>query len=141
MRRSGKAALRLIRGQQGLNLVEVVIALALVGVIGVGILQAMETGARSTRTLDEKVVAANLIADHIEAIKQLSFAATYPGAGENITVPFQYTVNIDTECSNDGGATYASCSGNGTFQKIVVSVSRGDNTVLSVCAFRTKRTD
>lgn len=115
-------------------------ALVVLGFVGTGILRAIETSARSTRTLDEKVVATNLAATHIEAIKALPFAPTYPDAGDNISIPFQYIVTINTECSSDG-TSFSACTGvpSETFQKIVVSVSREGGPVLSICAYRTKR--
>ena len=135
-----KQILKLFREQRGLTLIEVALALVVLGFVGTGILRAIETSARSTRTLDEKVVATNLASTYVEAIKELPFAPTYPDAGDNISIPAQYIVTINTECSSDG-TNFSACTGDPseTFQKIVVSVSREGGAVLSICTYRTKR--
>jgi len=91
-------------------------------------------------TLIELLVAMAVGIEYIEAIKQLPFAPTYPGAGDGIDVPFQYTVTVDTECSSNG-KTFGPCTGSedGTFQKIIIRVSREERPVLSMCTYRTKR--
>lgn len=135
-----KQILKLFREQRGLTLIEVVLALVVLSFVGTGILRAIETSSRSTQILDEKVVATNLATTHIEAIKEFPFAPTYPDAGDNISIPFQYSVTINTECSSDG-TNFSACTGSPseTFQKIVVAVSREGGAVLSICAYRTKR--
>ena len=136
----GKEALKFFREQRGISLIEAVLAVAILGFIGTGILTAFGTSSSSTLILDEKVVAVNLATDHIEAIKELPYAASYPSASDNITIPPQYNVAIDTECSTDG-TIFESCTGsdNQTFQKIVVSISHGDKSVLYICSYRCKR--
>jgi type II secretory pathway pseudopilin PulG len=120
---------------------EVLIAVSILGVIGASVLTALEANSRSTRTLDEKVVATNLATAYFEVIKKLPFASSYPNAGENITVPQQYTVDIETECSSDG-TNFVPCTGsdNETFQRIRFSVLREEGRpVLSICTYKTKR--
>ncbi len=65
----GKGRLRFLRGQRGFTLIEVLVAAAILAAIGVGLLNALDTNAKATRTLDEKVVAVNLITTYFEAIK------------------------------------------------------------------------
>ena len=110
----------------------------ILGFLGVAVVQALDTGYRSTRTLDEKVTAKTLIAYHLEAIKQLPYAANYTNISENITIPNQYTVIVTTECTEDD-VTYLPCTGSETLQRIVVSVSREGRPVLRICTFRTPR--
>ncbi len=139
MRRLGKEIFRLFQGQKGFSLFEVLVAVGILGFIGAGIVTALDTNYRATRILDEQVTATNLATAHIEAIRKLPYAASYPGAADNITIPTQYIVVIDTACSSDG-TTFGPCTGsdNETFQKIVVSISQGGKPVFSMCAFRTK---
>ena len=140
MRWLGKGRLRLFRGQRGFTLLEVLVAVGILGFIGAGVAMALDTNYRATRTLDEQVVAANLATAHIEAMRSLPYAATYPNASENITIPSQYTVIIDTECSSDN-INFHECTGsdNETFQLIQIMVSREGGPVLRFCTYRTKR--
>ena len=141
MRRLGKEIFKIIRCQTGFTLIETVVAVAILGAIGVGLLTALDTNSRATRTLDEQVTATNLATAHIEAIRNLPYASTYPNAGDNVTIPTQYNVVIDTECSSDN-INYYACTGsdNETLQLIEVIVSReGGGPVLRICTYRTKR--
>jgi len=144
MSRLRKGKLRFLRGQKGLSLLEVVVAVGILGFIGASVLLALDTNARASRTLDEQVIAANLVTNHIETIKQCPFAPSYPSDNcsfDSIAIPNQYIVTIDTECSTDG-ENFGACTGsaNETFQKIIVSVSwEGGDVVLSICSYRCKR--
>ena len=131
---------RFLWGQRGFSLIELLIAVGILAFIGVGIALALDTNYRAGRTLDEQVTATNLVTDYFEAIRELPYAATYPNAGDNITVPFQYSVDINTECSSDG-ENFGACTGsdNETFQLIEVCASREGKPVLRICDYRTKR--
>ena len=140
MRWLGKGRFRFLRGQRGFTLIEVVLAAAILAVIGVGLLNALDTNAKATRTLDEKVVATNLATAYFEAIKAVPYAETYPkdqSPLNNIIIPPQYDVDIRTEFSTDGGVIWGDYVDN-ALQKIAISVSReGGRHVLTICTFRT----
>ncbi len=89
MRWLGKRSLRFCRGQKGLTLIEVVVAVGILSFIGTGVVLALGTNYRAARTLDEHVVAVDLASNHLEVIKDLPYAVTYPNAGDNITIHFQ----------------------------------------------------
>ena len=138
MRWLGKCKLKLFREQRGFTLIEILIAVGILGFMGVAFITALDTSSRTARILDEQVVAANLAYGHLEAINFSPYAATYPNVGENITVPFQYSVTIETECSSDG-VIFSACSENETLQKIMIIVSREGRPVYSGCTYRCKR--
>jgi len=125
--------------ESGFTILEVLIAVGILGLVGVAVLQGYDTSYRTTGTLDEQVTARTLITAHIESIKRLPYSATYPNAGEDINIPDQYTVVVETECTDDD-ITYQACSGNETLQRIIVSVFReGGKPVMRICTFRTPR--
>lgn len=146
MRWLRKGKFRFLQGQKGIGLLETLIAVAILGVIGVSLLTALDTNARATRTLDEHVVATNLATAYIEAIKASSYAETYDDVVADITIPPQYLVNVDITFTNDGDTTdgidWDSYTGIETLQKLAVTVSReGGKPVLTICAFKTKRVE
>jgi len=109
MRWLGKERLRFLRGQRGFTLIEIVLAAAILAAIGVGLLNALDTNAKATRQLDEKVVATNLATAYFEAIKAVPYAETYPKNQpplDSIIIPSGYDVDIRTDFSIDAGVTW-----------------------------------
>ena len=145
MRWLGKERIRFLRGQRGFTLIEIILAAAILAVIGVVLLNALDTNAKATRQLDEKVVATNLATAYFEAIKASPYAETYDDAVAGITVPPQYIVNVDIDFSSDGDTTdgqitWVDTYNGETLQKITITVSReGGTPILSICTFKTKR--
>ncbi len=147
MRWLGKERFRFLRGQKGFTLIEALVAAAILAAIGVGLLNALDTNAKATRQLDEKVVATNLATAYLEAIKAAPYDSTepyYDTAVAGITIPPQYIVNVNIQFSSDGasgdGIDWGPYTGVETIQNITITVSRDDGKhVLTICTFKTKR--
>ena len=142
MRWLRKGRFRFFREQSGFSLIEVLVAVVLLGVIGSSVLLAIDTNTRASRTVDEQVVAMNLATTYLEAIKESAYAEDYPIDApplNSITVPSDYEVYIRTQFSVDGNEWYDDYD-NETIQKITISISRkgSGKPVLSICAFKAK---
>ncbi len=151
MRWLRKGKFRFLQGQKGIGLLETLIAVAILGAIGVSLLTALDTNARATRTLDEQVVATNLATAYIEAIKAWEYQEDYPKDQpplDSIIIPPQYDINVNITFSSDGDTTDGITWGDyniedpQTIQKLAVTVSRDDGRhILTICAFKTKRVE
>ncbi|MFC1990232.1 prepilin-type N-terminal cleavage/methylation domain-containing protein [Chloroflexota bacterium] len=139
-----KGLFRFFRGQSGFSLLEALIAVAILGFIGTGVVLSLDTNARASRTLDEQVVATNLATAYLEALRELPYDNAYPYeySGISIAAPPGYSVDINvvyTDAYSDNGTTvWVDEPGTAKLQRIRVSVSREDGkTVLSICTFKT----
>ncbi len=142
MRRLGGKRCGVFRGQGGFTLLEVVLGVIIIGLIGTGVIQAIDTNARAVRVLDEQVQATNLVTAYLEGIRQIPYSdnpSPYANVGDNITKPTQYSVAVNIAYSADG-VNWTTTHTNENLQKITISVFReGGKLVLSTCTFRTKR--
>ncbi len=130
---------RLLGGQSGIGLLEALVAVGILGLIGTGVLSALSTNAKAARVLDEQVVATNLASAYLEAIRGLSYQPDYTSAGNNITIPSQYSVAISIQYSADG-TTWVDSYSDQKLQKVSILVSReGSRPVLSICTYKTVR--
>ena len=86
---------RLRKGEKGLSLVEVVIAIGLLGIVAVGFLTAMRNSTSTLISVDDKETAKNLAESQMEYVKGLTFSSTYDP--KDIPGYEAYTVNILTD--------------------------------------------
>lgn len=138
MRRLVKEMLRIFRRQKGFSLLEVLIAVGILGFVGAGVVTALDTNSRATLTLDQQVTATNLASAFLEQIKELSYDSTYPNIGDDITIPPQYSVDIDIYFS-DNGTAWVDTYNSETLQKIIISISKGERPILSICTYKTEK--
>ncbi len=132
------------RGQGGFSLLEALIAVAIIGAIGVVYIRAVDSNNRVTAQLDEQTVAKNLVTATIEAIRATGYAADYDAIAAGIPTPNQYEITVATDCTDDADPAvpppiYGDCTGGETWQRIYVTASREGQAVLRICTYRTNR--
>ena len=140
MKRLNKTAKKLFYWEGGFTLLETLIAVAILAAIGVTLANAVNTNSESTKMIDDRNTAANLISQYFEEIKFADYAYEYSVTDfPNIEIPQRFSVDISTTFSDDAGLTWDDEELK-TLQKISITVSYANDgrTFLSLCTFRTK---
>ena len=86
-----------IRDQRGSSLIEVMLSIALLGILVVGFLSAIGTGSMAIFMTDERQTAKNLAESQMEYIKGLPFSASYSANDEIMAEYPGYSVEIDVK--------------------------------------------
>jgi len=129
--------MRLVSGQKGQTLLEVLIAIAILGMIAVPFLTALSTSSRALIIADERTTAESLVRSEIEYVKSCQYdneTAAGPSASyEHADVPSLdypgYTVSVDVEALNDPDAG---------IQNITVTVKRDGEEVLTTSTYKSE---
>jgi Tfp pilus assembly protein PilV len=117
-------------GQDGVGLVETLVAVAILGVTLVTLLAAISTGSIGVATTEERVTAENLARSQLEYTKSQAYLAA-PTPYATVTPPFGYTVSVENTSIPE--AT------NSSVQKITVTVERDGDTLMIVEDFKVDR--
>lgn len=91
----GQLIRRAVSGrQQGVSLVEVLIAVSLFGFVVTGLVTALVTGLRAGSNIEDNIASANLVATQLEDI----LAQTYvePAVYSTLTVPEGFSVSVES---------------------------------------------
>lgn len=117
------------RGEAGVGLAEVLVAVAILGVTLVAFLAALSTGSAGVATTEERVTAQNLARSQLEYTKSLPYQSA-PASYATVTPPSGYS--ISTQAAAIAGADSA-------IQEITVTVSRGSKTLATVTDYKVDR--
>jgi prepilin-type N-terminal cleavage/methylation domain-containing protein len=101
---------RSMRAEKGFTLLEVIIAIALLGVVAVAILSGLSTGSRAILVADERATAESLARSQMEYVKSLDYTKA-PSGGEasytnaKLAVPSGYEIrSINRAGAEDASA-------------------------------------
>ena len=116
-------------GQGGVGLVEVLVAVAILGVTLVAFLTAISTGSLGVATTEERVTAENLARSQLEYTKSLAYLAA-PASYATVTPPTGYAVSANATSIAEGDSA---------IQRITVTVTRNGETLLTVEDYKVDR--
>ena len=123
--------------QGGLTLVETLVALGILGFIGVGFMTALSTGFRSEGIKEEQVIGNNLVRAALEEIRSQDYLTSDSPSPYTITVPLPdgYSIAVVTEdfCWPEP------CTLDGKLQKNTATVSRDGAIVVTVEDLKARR--
>ncbi len=118
--------------QRGFTLIEVIVALAILGFIGVGFMTALSTGFRSEGIKEEQVIGHNLVRAALEEVRSLPYQASYAVATPTASGYSVSVVTVDF-CWPEV------CTPDGNLQKNTATVSRDGDTVVTVEDLKARR--
>jgi len=114
--------------QQGLGLVETLVAVAILGTALVTFISALSTGAMSVGVNEQETIAQRLAQSQIEYTQNLAFSPA--GAYPVIAVPAGYSLTVTTDSVPDGDVN---------IQKIIVTVLRDGASIFEVSGYKVNR--
>lgn len=110
-------------GQPGAVLIEVVLSVAILGMVGIGFLTALSTGIITTARVDERTTAINLARSQLEDVKLQSYIE--PTAYATITPPAGYTIKLKDTTLNTN-----------VLQEIVVNVASNGEKIVELGGYK-----
>ena len=119
----------LVNGQEGIGLVEVLVAVAILGVTLVVLLAAVSTGSIGVATTEERATAATLARSQLEYAKSQPYSAA-PASYATVTPEPGYTVSADATSIPGGDSS---------IQLVTVTVTRDGATLLTVEDYKVDR--
>ncbi|HEX9897333.1 MAG TPA: type II secretion system protein [Dehalococcoidales bacterium] len=119
---------KFVSDEHGFTLLEVIVAIALLGILAVGLLSAVATSNRALITADERETAKNLAESQIEYTKGLTFAPAYSPA----EIPAEYagysvSINVEPILSRDVD-----------IQEVTVTIHHRGREILSLSGYKVR---
>lgn len=120
-----------MRSQKGIALLETIVALALLGIIGVSFLNGLATTSTARATADERASAKILAESIIEDIKKEEYLSSYDDVWDKYKDEYEgYSSSINVENLK-----------NGFIQKLTITIQHHNHDVLTLESYKVKRTD
>ena len=116
-----------MKSETGTSLIEAVVALALLGIIGLVFLSALATSSSSRMIADEHASAIILAESQMETVKKQTYALSY----DPVSIPAEYpgyTAVIDIDNLR-----------NGNIQKITVTIRHNDQDIETLESYKVSR--
>jgi len=127
VRRLIRGMFALLRGQKGMTLIDTLVALGILGAIGIAFMNALSTGSRTSGLLDNVAMAEKLVRNQLEGIRDASYDITAPYEYPIIDHPANYPVSVDVEPNGDN-----------TLQDITITVSHEEGILVTLDTFKVK---
>lgn len=126
-----------MRNQEGFSMLEVLLSLALIGIIVAGILSALATSSRATITNEVQTTAQNLAEGQIEYVRSQQYDGTNDPPQYQVLadVPASYSVNCTAVRLDPEGDGSDDDDG---LQRITVTVDFNNITATTIEAYRVK---
>jgi len=122
--------MKIFKGQQGISLIETIVAVCILAIIGVAFLSALATTSTARATNEERTAAKILAEAVIEYIKTDEYSATYTPPDSLFDEYPGYTIPLPINAENER---------NGSIQRIAVTVSHKGHEVLTLESYKVDR--
>ncbi len=146
---------RLLRGGNGIGLLETMLALGVLGFIGVAFMTALSVSFKSTEISEEQVTAEDLARTQLEYIRDQDYCippttpyiipqdggcGTYDVPPPGLTLPSGYTITLEiTEYCDGQGPEPGGCYDVQEIQKLTARVFRDGGLVTEIADLKTNR--
>jgi prepilin-type N-terminal cleavage/methylation domain-containing protein len=129
---------------KGVGLIEVVIALAILGIVAVAFLGGLATALNATRIADERSVAQTLAQSQMEYIKNCEYESGASPSYEQLDVSSPdnpgYTISVDAPpIDSDTGDPLDNPGDDMGIQKITITIKHHSNEVLTLEDYKVDR--
>jgi len=136
-----------MKGEKGFTLIEVVMALVVLGIVAAGFLGALATGSKSISIADERATAESLARTQMEDVRNqdyIDYSEVSHAVYSNISTPAGYSVDLSAvPFDPDTGQPYGESGGAFTqddgIQSIMVVVKHHGEDVFNLEGYRTYR--
>ncbi len=127
-----------MKNEKGFTLIEVIVSLALLGVIGVALLSALSTASLSIFTADERATAESLARSQMEYVKSQDYDGTNDPPQYTLLsdIPNSYGIGVTAERMDPEGDGLGDDDG---IQKITVTVSHLGEEVMELEGYKVDR--